>query len=57
MSDPVGYQQRPGAEPVPSQEEHTSGPNLALFYSLIAFALVAAISLALMIVFPFHHRH
>jgi hypothetical protein len=40
------------AEDVPA-----SGTNLPLYYSLIALALVAAITLALMIVIPFHHRH
>jgi hypothetical protein len=50
MSDPV----RPETEQVPPQE---AGPNLTLFYSLIALALVAAITVALMIVLPFHHRH
>jgi hypothetical protein len=44
-------------EPDPQPEAHSAGPNLSLFYSLIALALVAAITLALMIVFPFHHRH
>ena len=53
MSDPV----RPETEPEPSPDAPTSGPNLPLFYSLIALALVAAIVLALMIVIPFHHRH
>lgn len=31
-------------------------PNLVLIYSLIAFALVAAIFLAGLIVFPFYQR-
>jgi hypothetical protein len=53
MSDPL----RPESEPDPSQDVPTSGPNLPLFYSLIALALVAAITIALMIVMPFHHRH
>jgi hypothetical protein len=53
MSDPV----RPETEPAPPPDEQTAGPNLPLFYSLIALALAAAITLALMIVIPFHHRH
>jgi hypothetical protein len=53
MSDPVN----PETESDPSPGGPTPGPNLPLFYSLIAFALVAAITLALMIVIPFHHRH
>jgi len=32
------------------------GPNLVLMYSLIAFALAAAIGLALLVVMPFYHR-
>jgi hypothetical protein len=32
------------------------GPNLALLYSLIAFALAAAIGLAMLIVLPFYRR-
>lgn len=45
-------------EPVRSGEDKDphGGPNLALMYSLIAFALAAAIGLALLIVFPFYHR-
>jgi hypothetical protein len=37
-------------------EEPSKGPNLVLLYSLIAFALVAAIGCALLIVLPFYHR-
>jgi hypothetical protein len=40
----------PGDPPSP-------GPNLVLFYSLIALALIVAIGLALTIVMPFYHRH
>jgi hypothetical protein len=53
MSDSV----RPEVEAEALPDEATPGPNLALFYGLIALALVVAISLALMIVIPFHHRH
>jgi hypothetical protein len=49
QSEPA--QSKPDADDSPS-----SGPNLTLLYSLIAFALAAAIGLALMIVMPFHHR-
>jgi len=52
MSDPG----RPESESESSKDIPTAGPNLPLFYSLIALALVAAITLALMIVIPFHHR-
>lgn len=34
----------------------SKGPNLALIYSLIAFALVAAIGFAMLIVLPFYLR-
>ncbi|HTW79830.1 MAG TPA: hypothetical protein VME23_09845 [Terracidiphilus sp.] len=40
-----------GPEEAPSQ-----GPNLVLIYSLIAFALIAAIFLAGLIVLPFYRR-
>jgi hypothetical protein len=53
MSDPV----HPDVDQDSSSEVPASGPNLPLFYSLIVLALVAAITLALMIVVPFHHRH
>ena len=36
--------------------ERSAGPNLTLLYSLIALALVAAIAIALFIVFPFYVR-
>lgn len=36
--------------------EESSGPNLTLIYFLIALALVAAIAVALLIVFPFYIR-
>ena len=50
MTDPVQPQS-------PDQDEAPStGPNLVLIYSLIALALVAAIAVALMIVFPFYLR-
>ena len=53
MSDPV----RPELEAEALPDEVTPGPNLPLFYGLIALALVVAIFLALMIVIPFYHRH
>jgi hypothetical protein len=37
-------------------DKSSQGPNLVLLYSLIALALVAAITFALMIVLPFYHR-
>jgi hypothetical protein len=72
MSDPAAHQpQKAGApslrplsgesaretEPDPIEDDEPSkGINLTLVYSLIALALVAAIGLALLIVFPFYHR-
>ncbi len=53
MSD--SQPQVPPPDPEPGDEPST-GPNLTLIYSLIALALVAAIGLAMMIVYPFHHR-
>lgn len=43
-------------EPSPISDDEPKGINLTLVYSLIALALVAAIGLALLIVFPFYHR-
>ncbi len=34
-----------------------AGPNLVLLYSLVAMALIAAIAIAMMIVYPFYIRH
>jgi hypothetical protein len=36
--------------------EHPTGPNLLVLYSLAALALLAAVGLALLIVFPFYLR-
>jgi hypothetical protein len=38
------------------ENRNAQGPNLKLFYSLIALALAAAIAIAAMIVLPFY-RH
>jgi len=38
------------------EEAPSQGPNLVLIYSLIAFALIAAIFLAGLIVLPFYRR-
>ncbi len=37
-------------------EERGGGPNLALIYSLIVLAMVAAIAVAALVVLPFYHR-
>ena len=46
---------RPGSSNDP--EEPMQGVNLKLIYSLIALALVAAVTVAFFIVLPFHHPH
>jgi len=46
-------QTRDGKEP---DQEPPRGPNLVLFYSLIALALAAALFLAGLIVLPFYRR-
>ena len=38
-------------------EEPAEGFNLSLAYGILAFAIVAAICIALFIVLPFYHRH
>jgi hypothetical protein len=40
-----------------SEDRSSKGPNLILIYSLVAFALVAAIGLAILIVLPFYRRN
>lgn len=42
---------------VNAAETPSRGANLWLIYSLAAFALLAAIGLAVLIVLPFYHRH
>lgn len=37
-------------------DDEARGPNLALIYSLVGLALLAAIAIALLIVFPFYQR-
>jgi hypothetical protein len=57
MSEP-SHPNREGREvPAPNEtDDHSQGPNLVVLYSLIALALVVAIGLALLIVFPFYNR-
>jgi hypothetical protein len=61
MSEPSGPPQQPPAPFDPYRrapdEEPQKSVNLVLLYSLIAVALASAIGFALMIVYPFHHRH
>jgi hypothetical protein len=47
----------PDQEADSTNEEASGGFNLKLAYSLLAFAIVAAICIALFIVLPFYHRH
>jgi hypothetical protein len=53
MSD---LEQKPESNQEPEEDFPSQGPNLVLIYSLIAFALIAAIFLAGLIVLPFYHR-
>ena len=49
----------PGREPEilsPTDEEPSKGPSLVLMYSVLAFALLVAMGLAVFIVLPFYHR-
>lgn len=49
--------EREGAAPDEPEAEQ-KGPNLVLYFGLVAFALVAAIACAIMIVLPFYKsRH
>jgi hypothetical protein len=58
MSDPERPSSGSGGEPPQPLPESRSaqGPSLALLYGLLALALAAAISFALLIVLPFYHR-
>jgi hypothetical protein len=53
MSD---LDQKPASGHESDEDSQSKGPNLVLLYSLIAFALVAAICLAGLIVLPFYRR-
>jgi hypothetical protein len=53
MSD---LEPKPESSQEPEEDAPSQGPNLVLIYSLIAFALVAAIFLAGLIVLPFYQR-
>jgi hypothetical protein len=59
MSEPeTGSASQPDPKELPVRKGPPVGEtNLVLLYSLIALALAAAIGFALMIVFPFYHRH
>ena len=54
MSEPGG---EPDKAAIDQKSEPTQGPSLALIYSLIGLALVAAMVIAGFIVLPFYHRH
>lgn len=48
---------RLGQEEDARDQNDSGGPNLVLIYSIMAVAFLAAIAIALMIVFPFYlHR-
>jgi hypothetical protein len=40
----------------PEEEKEQKGPNLILLYALLALALLTAIAIAVMIVWPFYLR-
>lgn len=40
----------------PTDEGPSKGPSLVLLYSILAFALLVAVGLAVFIVLPFYHR-
>ena len=46
----------PGPHPR-NRDQESSGPNLALIYGLLGAALLLAIGIALLVVFPFYRRH
>ena len=54
MNDPGRIGDKPA---IAENPEPASGPSLALIYSLIGIALVAAMVIAGFIVLPFYHRH
>lgn len=58
MSSPQDAQDQPSGprHQDDSDPASSTGPNLVLIYSLIAFALVAAIAIAVLIVMPFYLR-
>jgi len=51
MSDP---ERRISAESRDEERPHSPGPNLVLAYSLIAIALLVAIAMAALIVWPYY---
>jgi hypothetical protein len=57
MNDPERREETPeNATQENVQGQSAGGPNLALLYSLVALALVAAVAIAAMIVMPFYRR-
>jgi hypothetical protein len=48
--------EKPASNRTQPGRQNDTGPNLQLFYGLIALALAAAIAIAMMIVFPFYRR-
>jgi|HubBroStandDraft_2_1064218.scaffolds.fasta_scaffold24799_4 hypothetical protein len=49
-------QGKSGSNRAKPEEQQAQGPNLRLFYSLIALAIAAAIAIAAMIVLPFYRQ-
>jgi hypothetical protein len=48
--------QEPDSLPEPESEPENKGPNLVLLYSLLALALIVAITFAALVVWPFYSR-
>jgi hypothetical protein len=48
--------QSPTAEILPPDDPPSKGPSLILLWSLVAFALIAAVAAAALIVLPFYRR-
>ena len=54
-SDPLSKAQ-PEQELEPEPEPESRGPNLVLLYSLLALALIAAMTFAALVVWPFYRQ-
>jgi hypothetical protein len=52
----MSNEKKPEPESESTADEHSTGFNLTLAYSLLAAAIVAAVCIALFIVLPFYHR-
>jgi len=53
MNDAAG---KPGGSPEREPEQEEKRPNLILLYSLLALALIAAMTFAALVVWPFYRQ-